>query len=633
MQSSTEQPDADPDDAEPDPAAKTAVETVFKRLLRLGWSFRSGCLKVLSLQMTVLILGLGGLGLSGIGIDYLRHEITPNAHAPAWPFGFSPPEHWSSLAVLLCLGGTIVFLALLSGVVNYAYHVAAASLVHEKIVVSLRTRVYNKLQRLSFKFFDSNASGSLINRVARDVAATGQFISGVIMTSVIMLLSLGLYLAYMFSIHATLSIACLATTPFLWWASTRFSKRVRPAYSVNRGLVDDLVLVLSEAVRGIPVIKSFAGEAEAEQRFQHANRKVLNQRFWIFGRISVFNPTVQFMTQINLMILLVYGGLLVVRGDLALGAGLIVFAGLLQQFSAQVVNISSIANTMQESMTAAERVFEVLDMPIEIKSPAEPVQLAAIAGHVAFEGVSFAYGPPETVLQDITFRTEPGECVAILGATGSGKTTLLSLIARFYDPVLGRVLVDGHDARDLDLEQLRRSIGVVFQENFLFSNTVAANIAFGHPEAGREQIERAARVAAAHDFIMEMRDGYDSVLSEGGVDLSGGQRQRIAIARAILTEPRILLMDDPTAAIDSETERDILGAMDNAMQGRTTFIVANRISTLQHADRIIVLDRGRIVQSGGHDELLGEAGAYQAMAQAQMIDAESLTILSGSSTA
>ncbi|MDA1086968.1 MAG: ABC transporter ATP-binding protein [Verrucomicrobia bacterium] len=626
MESSTDEEDAKPDDGDP-PSTTVSNWPLIKRLLALSWSYRAGCLKILILQVIVLVLGLGALGLSGVGIDYLRHEITPGAPDPAWPLGLAPPGNWSSLAVLLTIGGSIVVLALASGILNYAYHVAVADLVNVKIVVALRSRVYDKLQRLSFKFFDSNASGSLINRAARDVRATGQFIDSVIITGIIMMLSLGIYLTYMISIHPLLTVACLATTPMLWGISIRFSRRVRPAYLQNRGLVDDLVLALSESVKGIPVIKSFAREAEAERRFRDANRKVLDQRYWIFGRISRLNPTVQFITQINLTILLLYGGVLVIRGELALGSGLVVFAGLLQQFSAQVANISSIANSMQESLTAAERVFEVFDLPIEITSPVTPIQLSEVEGSVEFDNVSFAYEPPNSVLQNVTFRANPGECIAILGATGAGKTSVLSLIPRFYDPVLGRVFVDGHDVKELDLEQLRRNIGVVFQENFLFSNTVAANIAFGHPEAAQEQIERAARAASAHDFIMEMRDGYDTVLSEAGSDLSGGQRQRIAIARAILTEPRILLMDDPTAAIDSETEGEILGAMQNAMQGRTTFVVANRVSTLRRADRILVFDHGHIIQQGRHEELIEEAGAYQVMAKAQMIDAESLDIL------
>jgi ATP-binding cassette subfamily B protein len=266
-------------------------------------------------------------------------------------------------------------------------------------------------------------------------------------------------------------------------------------------------------------------------------------------------------------------------------------------------------------------VFEVLDAPVEIVSPPHPKPLLHARGEVRFENVSFGYnGADNPELRDVSFETRAGECTAILGPTGSGKTTLLSLIPRFYDPLRGRVLVDGTDVRELNLGDLRRNVGLVFQESFLFSNTVTANIAFGHPHATREEIEQAARIAAAHEFIIQLPRGYDTLLGEGGKDLSGGQRQRLAIARALLLNPAILLLDDPTAAVDPETEKEILEAIENAMRGRTTFIVANRISTLRRANRIIVLEDGRIVQTGTHDELMRVNGPYRRTAEVQFAE-------------
>jgi len=310
----------------------------------------------------------------------------------------------------------------------------------------------------------------------------------------------------------------------------------------------------------------------------------------------------------------------VLTDRLPLGAGLIVFAGLLEQFSGQVNQVANVVNSVQQSLIGARRVFEILDAPIEVKDHAAAIPRPRLNGEVAFENVSFAYDGIDPVLREINLEVKPGQCVAILGATGAGKSILMSLIPRFWDPTSGRVLLDGIDARELKLDDLRRNIGLVFQESFLFSNTVASNIAFGHPSATPEQIEKAARIAAAHDFITALPNGYDTILGESGNTLSGGQRQRLAIARAVLLEPPILLLDDPTAAIDSETEHEIFEALDRAIAGRTTFIVAHRLSTLRRADFIIVMEDGRIVQRGRHEELMRVPGPYLRVANLQLLD-------------
>jgi len=326
-------------------------------------------------------------------------------------------------------------------------------------------------------------------------------------------------------------------------------------------------------------------------------------------------------------VLLGYGGWLVAHDELPLGTGLIVFSGLLEQFSGQVNNVANIVNSVQQSLIGARRVFEILDAPVEVKDAPAAIRLPRSSGGVRFENVTFAYDGAEAVVRDIDLEVKPGQCVAILGATGAGKSVLMSLIPRFFDPTAGRVLIDGIDARLIHLDDLRRNIGLVFQESFLFSNTVAANIAFGHPDATREQIERAARIAAAHEFILQLPQGYDTVLGESGNSLSGGQRQRLAIARAVLLEPAILLLDDPTAAIDSETEHEIFEALDRAIAGRTTFIVAHRLSTLRRADFIIVLENGRIVQRGTHESLMAEPGNYRRVASLQLVDGRELQSL------
>jgi len=595
--------------------------TVIRRLLALSWRYRLGCIKVFTYQLILLAMALTGLGMTGLGIDYIRCQIQPTAKPPHWPFGFAPPASWTPMNVLMTMAAVMFMLALLRAWLTYAYSVAVAVLVERYIVVELRGRVYEKLQRLSFRFYDANETGSIINRVTGDSRAVANFVNNVLIQSGIIVLSLVVYLSYMLTIHARLTVACLAIIPVLWVIAAAFSRVVQPQYVRNRELVDRMILHIAETAQGMQTIKGFAREKEQFEIFQASNEAVRTQQQNIFWRVSVFVPTIGMLTQISLVVLLAYGGHLVITGELALGTGMVVFAGLLQQFAAQISNVAQIANTIQQSLVGARRVFEVLDAPVEIVSRPGATSLPRATGAIRFENVSFGYtGTEDPELRDVTLEVQPGECIAILGATGSGKTTLLSLIPRFYDPMRGRVLVDGHDVRQLDLDDLRRNVGLVFQESFLFSNTVAANIAFGHPNASREEVERAAKIAAAHEFIVKLPKGYDTVLGEGGKDLSGGQRQRLAIARALLLDPAILLLDDPTAAVDPETEREILEAIENAMRGRTTFIVANRVSTLRRASRIIVLEDGRIVQVGTHDELMGREGAYRRTAEVQFAE-------------
>lgn len=608
--------------------SKDERDQVIGRLLQITWSYRGRCIQVLMYQLILLIMGLSGLGLTGLGIDFLRYKVEEGAPVPPWPFGIAPPGAWQPMHVMLFIALGILLLALARTFMNYLYTVSVNKLVQGELVPDLRAKVFEKMQRLSFRFFDANASGSIINRVTSDVQSLRMFIDGAVIQTFIMVLSLTVYTIYMVNIHPGLTLACLATTPGLWMLAMRFSKKVKPLHRENRKLMDDLVLNFSERIQGINMIKGFSLEEETTRTFEQASENVRSHRQLIFWNTSFYSPLIAFLPQVSLFILLLYGGHLAITGQISIGAGLVVFAGLLQQFSGQITNIASIVDSIQASLVGARRVFEVLDAPVEVenKPDARPVENAR--GEVTFENVWFKYAMKDTVLEDISFTARPGEVIAIAGATGSGKSALMSLVPRFYDPVEGRVMLDGQDLRDLELRSLRRNIGLVFQENFLFSNTIAANIAYGNPGATREQIEKAARIAAAHEFIVEQKDGYDSMVGESGSNLSGGQRQRLAIARAILLEPAILLLDDPTAAIDPETEHEILEAIENAIEGRTTFIVAHRLSTLRRCDRIIVLEKGRIVQTGTHEDLLLQPGPYQSAIDIQKIDPESMRLLS-----
>lgn len=598
--------------------AYTPAELV-RRLLALAWQFRADCLFSIVLSLLLLLLALFGLQLLGTVIDVIRYAADPSNRPPEYPLAWAPPREWSAISVVTALSVAIIAQAAVRAWLTYVYNMVTARLTQAKIVPALRDRVYDRLQRLGFRFHDAHGGSSLFNRVTGDVQSTRLFVDGVVLQGINMFLTLVLYLIFMWRIHPGLTGACLSTTLLLGWVTHYYSNRLRPAYLRNRELYDNLVLVFSESVRGMQTVKGFAAEGVRARNFAAANDEVSRQQNRIFLDLSLFAPATQLLSQLSLVILFVYGGWLYVQGAVPLGSGLVVFAGLLQQFNGQVANVTTIANSVQQSFTAAKRVFEVLDAPLEVETRPGAAKTGRLKGEIIFDRVSFGYTPETPVLREISFRAAPGQLIGVFGMTGSGKSTLLSLIPRFYDPRQGRILADGRDIRDVDLDEYRRQIGIVYQESFLFSNTVAANIAFGNPHASQADIEQAAKIASAHEFIQAMPYGYDTVLGEAGVDLSGGERQRLALARALLLQPPVLILDDPAASVDPRTEQEIAGALRQATTGRTTFIVANRLSLLKWADQVLVLDAGRLVQTGTHTGLLRQPGPYQAAAELQFM--------------
>jgi len=591
-----------------------------RRLLALAWQFRSDCLLSLLLSLTLLLLGLLGLQLLGVVIDVIRHALDATQRPPAYPFGWTPPRTWDPLKIVTALSLAIIAQALVRAALTYQYNMVTARLTQGKIVPGLRDRIYAKLQRLSFRFFDVHGSSSIFNRVTGDVQNTRLFVDGVLLQGINMVLTLVAYFAFMWRIHPSLTLACLSVTIGLWWATHHYSGRLRPAYLRNRELYDGLVRLFAESVRGMQTAKGFAAEPHQVRRFEEANVQVSSQQRRIFHDLSVFTSATQFLSQLSLVILFAYGGWLFVQGRIPLGGGLVVFAGLLQQFNGQVANITSIANSVQQSFTAARRVFEVLDTPSEVQNQRHAVNPARLRGGIVFDRVTFGYFPEAPVLREVSFEARPGQIIGIFGMTGAGKSSLLGLIPRFYDPQRGSILADGRDLRELELDGYRRQIGIVYQESFLFSNTVAANIAFGNPHATGEQIEQAACLASAHEFIRALPGGYRTVLGESGVDLSGGQRQRLALARALLLQPPVLILDDPTASVDPKTEQEIVSALRQAMTGRTTFIVSNRLSLLRRADVILVLEKGQLTRTGRHEDLVRTPGPYRETALLQFMD-------------
>jgi len=592
---------------------------LLQRLIRLGLEYRVACVAMLLFHLALVTLAMSSLGLTGLGIDYIRHQVDPTSPPANFPFHWTPPSSATPFGVVCLIAGMVLLLALVGAGLKYASAVAASAL-SQRILIRVRTDVYSKLQVLSFQFYDAGESSSIINRAAGDANAVRNFVDGVMIKMLAVLLTLTVYLIYMLRVNVWLTLICLATTPLLWVGAVIFSKFVQPAYRKASELGDELIRVLVENVQGAHVVKGFAREPEEIARFARTTGQIRQQKESIFFRVSLFQPAMGLLTQINMLILIGYGGVLVIRGELALGAGLFVFANLLQEFAAQIGQIVNIANTIQASLVSAERVFEVIDSPVLITSPASATPLPHAEGRLAFQNVRFRYHSSQPVLDEISFEIAPGERVGITGETGAGKTTLLNLIMRFYDVDVGSITIDGHDIRTLSLDDLRRNIGLVFQESFLFSHSIAANIAFGRPAATPEEIGRAAELASADDFIDELPERYSTIIGEHGANLSGGQRQRLALARALVLDPPILLLDDATASVDPETEHEIERAVQSAMQNRTTLVISNRVATLRRTHRIIVLEQGRITAIGTHAELLHSSPYYRFLAELQFSD-------------
>lgn len=597
----------------------TQTLSLIRRLLGLAWRYRLGCLLSVARQMTLVCLSLVSLRITGLAIDVLRWRGDASRPTPEFPFGWAPSAETSMLSLVIGLAGLVCGLATLHAGLRF-YASKRDSRLIERLVANLRAEVYAKLQRLSFRFYDANTSSSIINRVAGDVQAVRQFIDGVVLQVLIVTLSLIVYLWHMLHIHAWLTLACLATTPLLWVGAVLFSRTTRPAYLEHAKLVDRLILTFSENIQGQSVVKGCVAEEQQNGLFADDNRAVLRQKHDIFWRLSLFQPAMGLLTQVNMVVLLGYGGHLAISGQVAVGTGLFVFANLLQQIANQIGQVTNIANSIQTSLAGAERVFEVLDAPEELVRASDQLHLSKDCAPIRFENVSFAYHEDSSVLRDVSFTICPGEMVALVGPVGAGKSTLLGLLPRFYDPRAGRITIGGVDLRSLDLDELRQRMGVVFQESFLFSHTVAANIAYGRPDVDFTQIRAAARQSAADDFLSALPQQYETIVGESGNNLSGGQRQRLALARALLVEPEILILDDAMSAVDPGTESKILDSLMQNRGKRTTLIATHRLGVLQRADKILVLEEGLITQMGSCDELSRQKGFFRKFLQAQTLE-------------
>ncbi|MBY0163921.1 ABC transporter ATP-binding protein [Cytobacillus firmus] len=489
------------------------------------------------------------------------------------------------------------------------------------LAYSLRNACYEKLQFLSFRYYDTARTGDLMSRLTGDLEAIRMFIG----FGFAQLLNLVLMVTFgsimMFTISWKLTLVTLVAMPFLVFAALKFESKIHPAFQEMRLALSSLTTAVQENITGVRTVKSFAREPHEVEKFSERNERYKTNQIFASSLWARYFPMMELFANVSVVILLAVGGGMVIQGSMTVGE-LAAFFTLIWYIIGPLWGIGFHINNYTQSKASGERVLELLNQPIDVEDRERAVDLvpSQVKGHVVFDNVTFAYGNKMAAVKDINLDARPGSVIGLLGGTGSGKSTIIQLLMHAYNVNQGNIKLDGVNINDIKVRSLRSQIATVFQETFLFSSSIRNNISYGMKDVSMDEIIRVAKLAKAHDFIMEMKDGYDTIVGERGMGLSGGQKQRIAIARALLKDPKILILDDATSAVDMETEHEIQSGFQEVMNGRTTFIIAHRISSLRHADEILVLDEGRVVQRGKHNDLIAVPGPYQDVYKIQYAD-------------
>ena len=588
---------------------------------------------VVALVVLNTVLTMFSPSIIGSIIDVVKSVASETEFVPTRGMGvllygiLAPVANWISVtlgwhidtATLGIFAFALIFVAAMTSLFSYIQRYLSA-FVYQGAEFSIRNDLYNSLLEQSFSFYDQQRTGQLMSRATTDIGQLSRFYRMSFSMIISTLLTAVLVLYNVFSINFQLTLLYLVLVPLTMLSAYVYSKKIRPLWALTRQQFGDVTSVLQENLMGLRVVRGFAMEAYEEQKLSDVCETYFNTRVTTAKIRGLYGPMGTFLTTIGTVLIIYYGGIQIINNAMTVGS-LVAFYFYVQRLGRPIRMISMMTSNIQQAATAADRIFEIIDAEVDVHDKEDAIELKDVQGRLAFEDVGFSYDGEHLVLKDIDLVAEPGKTIAILGATGSGKSTIINLIPRFYDVTQGRITIDGVDLRDVAIKSLRSHIGIVRQDPFIFSTTLRENIAFGMDNAKIEDIKAAAERANIAEFIESLPDGYDTTVGERGVTVSGGQKQRLAIARALLKNPKILILDDSTSSVDTGTEFEIQRALKELFEDRTTFIITQRLSSVKDADYIIVLEDGVIVEEGSHDKLLAEGGIYLKLYRTQIAEA------------